>query len=317
MINLIHKSTLNYFGLDRMGFHWSQTCEEFKQDIIDAIVNDQILVLPGEVGAGKTTLFDKAAEHVAAMTKFIYVRNMYKEHLTISGIINAVIYDLSDEPVKRDLEARSRQFIRIVGETKLKSEFSISIVIEEAHRLHTNTLRALKELREARYAGRSPLFSIILIGHPELMEKVQKRREVLWRCQSIELNEEGGWMQFDERVIYLRNVFKGAITNEARKSIALICKEPLEMVKYVYLKMREAKKAGYKIIDSDVVQPSARELMEAYKISLGDITKVSGIPKSTINDAVKLQKHQSKEAVELAIKKIVKQRAGELTAKAS
>lgn len=303
MINLIQKSLLNYFGISKMGFHWSKTCQGFKDDIINAIENDQIIVIPGEVGAGKTTVFNEAAKSMLN-TKFIYVRNYFKENLTIAGIINAVIYDLSDESPKRDLEARSRQFIRIAGEKAVKENLKINIVIEEAHRLHKNTLRALKELREASYAGRSPFFSISLIGHPELMTKVEKRREVYWRAQVIEFNESAGWMQFNERVDYIKNVFGSAVNSEARKNIAVLCKQPLEITKYIYDKMRTAKKIGSKQLTEEIVQPSLSELMSRTNISYGKIAKETGIPRSTVHDAVHIQGHRQAAAVEAAIKKL-------------
>lgn len=303
MINLIQTSTLKHFGLEKTGFHWSQACEDIKLDIQDAITRNQMLVIAGEVGAGKTVIFEKAAENLN-QTKFIYVRNYYKENCTISSILNATIYDLSDESPRHDLEARSRQFIKVVGKVSVEEEFNVVLIIEEAHRLHKNTLRALKELREAKYAGRSPLFSVVLIGHPDLMDRVASRREVLWRSQAIEL-DENNFMTFDERMLFLRNVFKSAITNDARKTIALLCKQPLHMMKYVSDKMREAKKAGYDQINGDVVQPTTKELVQGYGLSYRQIAKESNLSPATVCDAVNMPAHKHKPAVEAAIKSIV------------
>lgn len=316
MINLIPTSTLKHFGLERTGFHWSPTCEDIKNDIAEAIQRNQMLVIAGEVGAGKSVLFEKAAENIKAQTKFIYVRNYYKENCTISSIINAAVYDLSDERPRHDLEARSRQFIKIVGEQFVKENWNIVLIIEEAHRLHRNTLRALKELREASFAGKSPLFSVVLIGHPELMERVSNRREVLWRSQALELDEVN-YMTFDERMLFLRNVFKSAISNDARKTIALLCKQPLHMMKYVGDKMRDAKRAGYNQINSDVVQPTTKELVQGYGLSYRAIARESNLSVATVSDAINMLNHKHKAHVEAAIKALVSKSGSAQISKAS
>lgn len=317
--NLINKNILRYFQVEKLGFYWSQRMEEFKMDIVESIADNRIIFLPGEIGAGKGELFEKAEDQLSTVTKFVRVRNYYKEHCTISSIINAAIYDLTEykESPRRDLEARSRQFIRIVGSivTDRDKPFGVCIVIEDAHSLHPLTIRALKELWETRFAGKSPLFSLVLIGWPEMMKKV--RNDLLWRSEQVNLTEENGWMEYDERVKFLRKVFGDAITNDARKSIATICKSPLHLINYVGIKMKEAKRAGYKVIDSDVVQPTLQELVDAYKLTLGDIAKASDtfvkegiikkpLPRSTVFDAIKNYKHSRANDVRLVIEHLVK-----------
>lgn len=308
-MELINKSLLKYFGIDKLGFYRSKSWLEFRDDIVNSVLQDQMIVIPGDVGAGKSVLFQNAVEQMP-LIKFVYVRNFYKENCTISSIINAAIYDLSDEGPKRDLEARSRQFTRIVGETVTSSEkpFGVCIVIEEAHRLHKNTLRALKELREAKFARKCPLFSVVLIGHPSLTDLVKMRKEVLWRALLIELDESEGWMTANDRVEFILKVFPNAVTREAAKTIAFICKTPLEMMRYVYDRMKDAKRAGYKIIDNDIVKPTLYELFTAAKVSYDEVAAESKLAKSTVYYAIN-DKHykdtSKKEAVRLALKKMI------------
>lgn len=306
-MNLINRSLLNHFGIKELGFHATRNWVEYRKDVEDAVLQDQLLVMPGEVGAGKSVLFQAAAENLNTV-KFVYVRNYYRERLTISSIINAVIFDLSNEGPKRDLEARSRQFIRIVGTTVTNEHkpFSVCIVIEEAHRLHKNTLRAIKELREAKFAGKSPLFAVVLIGHPQLAELVKHRKEVLWRALTLELNEENGWMKLPERIRFVQNVFgESAITSDAAKTIATVCKEPLEIMKYVYDCMKDARRAGYRQINSDVVRPTLKQLYEASNMSYGEIEKATGIAKSSVYQAIndaKFKNDDTKQKIESALK---------------
>jgi type II secretory pathway predicted ATPase ExeA len=306
MLQLIDKSTLKHFGIDRMKFFWSQTMDERIEDIEFAVKNNEMLIISGAIGAGKTELFEAAKMKIEESTnvKFIYVSNYFKEHVNIASIINALILDLSDESPRRDLEARSRQVTRIVGKKYIDEGINICLVIEEAHRVHPNTLRALKELREAKFAGKSPLFSTILIGHPQLQANIETRKEAYWRSHTMQLDEAHGWMEEKERINYLRIVFGEALTADARKRIAQFVKNPLEMVFYVKRKMAEAKKAGKHIIDSEVVKPSLLELKEAMNLSLKEIAKESGMGKTTIHDILHSEKHPQTDVVRAAIDRL-------------
>lgn len=64
------------------------------------------------------------------------------------------------------------------------------LIIEEAHDLHTHTLKALKRFWELK-DGLKRLLSIILIGQTELMDKLGSNqadvREVVQRCVPVKL----------------------------------------------------------------------------------------------------------------------------------
>ncbi len=305
MRKLIESRLLQNFGLFSQPAYWSVIMEGFKKDICNAIKNNQLLTISGAIGSGKTMLFSTSISTLPEVT-FVSVRNYYKEHITISSIINALIYDLSDENPKRDLEARSRQVIRLIGKQFVGQGKLICLIIEEAHRLHPNTLRQLKELREADFMGKSPLFSVVLIGHEELQSKLESRKEAYWRSQIMELNESNGWMTVEERNNYITKIYQHAITPEARQRIISICKSPLEIDFYIENKMKEARKAGKKVLDNEVIKPTAKELYEANKskISLRDIAKEINMSPTTVHDAINNSEHKYNEAVSDAIAKL-------------
>jgi type II secretory pathway predicted ATPase ExeA len=290
-----------------MKFFWNQTCQELKGDIVDAIEQNQMLCVAGAVGSGKSILFNTS---IAGMDDviFVHVRNYFKEKLNIAGIMNALIYDLSDEATRRDLEARSRQLIKIVGRRHVTDKMKICLVIEESHRIHANTLRALKEIRESSFADITPLFSVILIGHPELVTKLESRKEAYWRSQLLEMNEANGWFTIKQRISYIKRVFGEAITQKARERISILQKSPLAIDFYVEAKMREARKAGKRIIDEEVVQPTTRELKEACENSLKEIAAEIGLGKSTVHNAINDEGHPHAEVVRSAINKIQSQK---------
>lgn len=305
------KRLLEHFGIDQLQEYRGKKYQSTFADICHAIHDNELIAISGPVGSGKTTLVNDAISSVAngSLIKYVYVRNFFKEKLTIGGIINAIILDLSDESPRRDLEARSRQVVRLLGRTLVTEKTSICVVIEEAHRLHFNTLRSIKELREATFAGVTPLFSVILIGHPELSFKLEKRKEVYWRSSLFELSEANGWMTFEERINYLKVRFGNAISGDARKRIAALAKVPLEMDVFVEARMKEAYAAGMHILTKTCIEVSAREMKESLGVSLKQISAESGIARTTVHDVLTgAGSDQSRDAVKKALDRIAAQR---------
>ena len=167
-----------YFSTD---FSVAQT------SIIDIVLEDGWMALIGSIGAGKTTIMREAIEllNKSERIKAVDVISLDRERLKISGIMSAMILDLSEETPKRMQEFRERQLRRILGE--VSREHKIALLIDEAHLLWPPTLLALKRLRELAWGRRCPLFSTVLIGQPALKHKLEKLTEVNLRCAQIEI----------------------------------------------------------------------------------------------------------------------------------
>lgn len=291
----MNQRILNQFGIEKKGFYNGEPFKNAVQDIKNAVKNNTMLAICAAVGAGKTELFKAADGDLSALPdrapQMVYIRNYFKEKLNIGSILNAIIEDISGESPRRDLEARSRQVVRLLGEFVTQNKRQICIVIEEAHRVHSNTLRAIKELREAQFAGISPLFSVILIGHPQLKTKLRERNEVFWRAQTLELTEANGWMSYTERLRYIRAVYGEALDSTARERVALLCKQPLEMDFYIENKMAEAYKAGYTQLTGETVEMTIREKYERLRTSYQEIAKETAdigqrLGKTTVSEVV-------------------------------
>lgn len=302
---------LNHFGIEQLGTFSSNVSRLFQTDIKSAILDNQMVALAGDVGVGKSVMFNQVIAQLSRNSDssplFCQVRNFNKENLSIMGIISEVITDLSNEHPRRDTGARSRQFVRLVGGKFVNEKRHVCIIIEEAHRLHYNTLRSLKELRESEFAGISPLFSVVLIGHPELAMKLERRKEVYWRSHLIQLNEASGWMTLAERLRYVAVRFGEAITQEARERIAALVKVPLEIDVFVGKRLEEAYHAGITQLGADAIQLSALELKDAYGLSLKQIADEAGLGKTTVQNAIYGQtKPETTDRVKDAIERLGK-----------
>ena len=147
--------------------------------MVTAAVNNSAMVsIIGRRGSGKTVAVRAAlGDDVQLVEPLRLTRNK----LHMGDIESALVRDLSDESPRRSGEARSHQVRRILGTAAQRGP--VVLVIDDAHVLHHQTLRALKRLRELKWLGRSPLLGIVLIGQQDktaAIPEVGLRSDQLW-----------------------------------------------------------------------------------------------------------------------------------------
>lgn len=153
-----------------------------------------MIAVVGESGSGKTTLRRETIDRIQRESRPVMViqpKAFDKSQLTARHICEAILYDLQPNcKTKRSLEALSRQVEKALIESG-RAGFSHVLIIEEAHDLLIQTLKYLKRFWEME-DGFKKLLSIVLIGQPELRDKLDERRyvearEVIRRCEVLEL----------------------------------------------------------------------------------------------------------------------------------
>ena len=283
----------------------------FASMVRDAVLDDDMLALVAPYGSGKTTIWRRVKAEIADSkrhrVRFIQVGDLQDKPLRMGSIISALLMDLcqaTGESPMRASEARSIQLARLLGLRRQAGE-QVCLVIEDAHRLHPNTLSALKLLREIDFNGRAPLLSVVLIGWPELDAKLQRRRDILTRLSTVRLVSEEGWMTYAERRDYLEAVYGPLIGPDTRERIARVHDVPVEMDHTVSEALREARLAGYDLVDDRVYRPSLREQYEALKrkgYSLADIGGAAGgMSTSSVSDAVNGRSDKNVDAVQAGL----------------
>jgi type II secretory pathway predicted ATPase ExeA len=156
------------------------------------------LAVVGESGSGKSTLRRDLIDRIRRDNEPIVVvqpQTVDKKALTAAHICDAIIADLSTEAPKQSLEAKSRQIQRILT-SSARTGNAHALVIEEAHDLSTSTLKYLKRFWELEDGFRK-LLGIILVGQPELGDRLDERRnydarEVIRRCEVARLKPLNG-----------------------------------------------------------------------------------------------------------------------------
>ncbi len=165
----------------------SKAVKEVRRRVLNAVTEPGgILAIIGEIGIGKTIAainilgkLEEYGEHV------IWCRQPDKERLKINVIMNAIIRYFGESP-RRDIDARTEQLRRLMGKAVSDGK-KVILVIDEAHALYAQTLRALKRILELNFSRRMGLLSIILVAQPEIYEKLNRFQEVALRTDVLEM----------------------------------------------------------------------------------------------------------------------------------
>jgi type II secretory pathway predicted ATPase ExeA len=147
-----------------------------------AVASAKMTVIVADRGAGKTVALRRALDAIDCKKIEAGVSN--KEKMTIDHIEQDMIAGLTDETPRRSASTRKRQLRRVLGEAAKKKK--IVLVIEEAHRIHSSTLRSLKTLMEMDWAGTDRLFTVILVAQHNPMTKGNVA-EVKLRSDAVEM----------------------------------------------------------------------------------------------------------------------------------
>jgi type II secretory pathway predicted ATPase ExeA len=151
------------------------------------------LAVIGESGSGKTTLRRDLLDRIRRESQPIVAiqpRILDKGRLTAGLICEAIVRDLTQQNPRTSLEGKARQVEEVlIGSCRAGN--SHVLLIEEAQDLPVATLKYLKRFWELEDGFRK-LLAIILIGQPELKNKLDERqnyaaREVIRRCEIVEI----------------------------------------------------------------------------------------------------------------------------------
>lgn len=175
--------------------------------VAGALAGGDMVSVVGERGGGKTHAIWRAIR--GADCQIIEPLRLDKNNLHIGDIQTAIVVQLSDERPRHSAEARAGQVRRL-----LKTAAHPVLLIDDAHLLHHQTLRAIKRLRElgARGARRS-LLPVILIGQSDPTANIA---EVALRTDTLTL----AGLTSTEAEQAITDALGDKITPEAARQIA-------------------------------------------------------------------------------------------------
>lgn len=282
-----------------------------KRIIHMAVESRAMVSIIAERGQGKSRAVDTVIRDMEI--KEVRLLTSDKEKVLVGDIERALINDLSQEEVKRTREIRARQLRRILGEASRQQE--IVLVLEEAHRLHGQTLRSLKTLREMEWMGQSPLFTVVMLGQCDPMRKpgvdeVRLRTDTIY-MKGLTQAEIGGYT----KEVVGRCFEDGAIDALARLKTA---RNFLDLQGMIIALMEKALEYGHKKVTPfeifDIFGGGLKELIRDADISLTELADATGISKATIslvaNDKMDKLTDEMAAKTRDAIAEVLKNRAG-------
>lgn len=245
-----------------------------------AIESRAMVSIVASWGFGKTSSLDLAFQDIDA--KVVRLVTPDKERVVVSDIEKALILGLSNEPCKRTKEIRARQIRRITGE--MSKEKPVVLILEEAHRMHGSTLRALKTFREMEWMGQSPLFTVVMIGQYDPMRK-RYVDEVRLRTDTVFMKG----LTSSEIKAYIKGTVGKYFADDAAEAIADLdsARNFLDLQEILINLMAKALQNGTRKVTSlevfELYAGGLKEVMKRAGISLVEIEKETGIPKSTLS----------------------------------
>ncbi len=168
----------------------SKTHEEALAHLTYAVIQGEGFVeITGEVGTGKTTLCRAFLENLDETTKAAYIFNPKLNSIQLLKAINDEFGIRSDTDNTKDLIDTLNSFLM---EEKAKGN-NVILIIDEAQNLSNEVLEQLRLLSNLE-TTRHKLLQIILVGQPELGEKLDSRelrqlgQRITLSCQLIPLS---------------------------------------------------------------------------------------------------------------------------------
>jgi len=284
--------------------------------VVDMAIKSQtILSVVAPFGTGKTTSFETIQKSVDA--HFIFVDAADKGKIGINDIEYYIIGQLlPSESIRRYKMARSKQVQRAVGQAVKKKP--VLLILEEAHRLHSQTLLALKSLREYKWMGRAINIPIILIGQYDKL-RAANLSELSTGIRSDTYTLKG--LAPSEAVQYINETVGEHFEEEAIKAISElpVARNFLELQEALIILMNNALNNGSKKITVfdvfSIYGGGIKQIMEKYDIKPSILCETSGLDKTTVSLLINNRPHtlnsdterNAREAINSALKNLIPQ----------
>jgi type II secretory pathway predicted ATPase ExeA len=174
----VRTDTMDYYGITKdfsqAGFFETESINAILRDLKSATNRGGLVAIAGLSGSGKTVSLWRLQEEMAREGKIILSRSLFveKERVTLASLINALFFDLSP---KKDvlIPSQGERRERGLQELMKQGKKPVALFIDEAHELHSKTLKGLKRLIEVvKQSGN--VLTVVLIGHPKLKNDLER-----------------------------------------------------------------------------------------------------------------------------------------------
>ena len=245
---------MEHFGLNKslnpVAYYDSEYHQQVFKDLKAAIHEGGLVALTGVVGSGKTLLLWRLQDQLRQEGQIEVSESLVFDvpWVTLNTLKLALYYDLATEK-DGDLTGKPEKSERALMKVMCRCQKPIALFIDDAHDLHGQTLRGLKQLIEktGRHGGR---LTLVLAGHPRLNNELHRpsREETGARTTVFELEGIKGHQR--RYITWVLEQCAGAVapreilTPEALELLAERLLTPLQIEHYLTRVLEQAYRLG-------------------------------------------------------------------------
>jgi len=255
-----------------------------RQAVRDAIAYNHILVVVGDVGAGKTTF-------VALMEsdKSIHWVTVDKENqetvspqVVLKCLIRGLRFDnragrIPSDPTLQTIEAKDLLIKR------QRAGQQVVLCLDDGQQYRVGALRSLKRLREYRYGTKRHLLSIVILAHTSGYHRLRKLEEIGRRSAALELRG----LTDDELRAYIGMTVGEHFEPAATEAFVEHAgdRRPLVIQNQLVMLMNRAMLRGAKTVGIEDIEGglSLDALIKRHRIKLAEIEQQTGLSRATIS----------------------------------
>jgi type II secretory pathway predicted ATPase ExeA len=165
-------------------------------------------VITGAIGAGKTTLI---RHMLNTMDDDCYVGLISNTHSAFGDLLTWILAAFGVEHESRDKAERYQKFINFIMEQH-ENNRRVVLIVDEAQNMEMQTLEELRLLSNIN-VGQDIMLQLVLVGQPELLEKLQARERAPF-AQRVSVGYNLMPLKFEEtkKYIYYRLLIAGGST---------------------------------------------------------------------------------------------------------
>ena len=255
-----------------------------RQAVRDALAYNHILVVVGDVGAGKTTFV--ALMESDKSIHWVTVDKENNETVSPQQILKCLIrglrYDnrtgrIPSDPTLQTIEAKELLIKRQQAGQR------VVLCLDDGQQFQAKALRSLKRIREYRYGTRRHLLSIVYLTHTSGHHRLRQLEEIGRRSAVIELRG----LTDDELRAYIEMTVGEHFEADAVDAFVAHAgdRRPLVIQNQLVMLLNRAMLRGAKAVGVEDIEGglSLDALIKRHKIGLAEIVEASGFKKSTVS----------------------------------
>ncbi len=169
---------MEHFGLSTslhpVAYYDSEYHQHVFKDLKAAIYDGGIVAFTGIVGSGKTLLLSRMQRHLREEGRIEVCESLVFDvpRVTLNTLKLALYYDLATEK-DGDITGKPEKSERALMKVMQRCQQPVCLFIDDAHDVHGQTLRGLKQLIE-KTGRRGARLTLVLAGHPRLKNDLRR-----------------------------------------------------------------------------------------------------------------------------------------------